>query len=155
WLERQNEIVAWLAAGVPARRILVPVVGGTLAVIGLSVLNRECVVPLWSGELQRNADDPNGDKLRMVSGAYDGNMVLFADGAADPTQRLIAGAHVTLPADGTGGLIHLHCTAIQHRPPNDQGDDNGWYLLGVTPPPQGLCHPQLDYLGPDKYFLHS
>lgn len=155
WQERQNEVVAWLAAGVPARRLLAPVLGGTVAVIGLAIFNREFVVPIWSSELQRNADDPKGDKLRMVAGGYDGNMVLFADGAADPTRQLIADAHVTLPADGTGGLIHLHCMAIQHRPTNDRGDDNGWYLMGVSPPPQGLCHPHLDQLGPDLYFLHS
>src|SRR5262245_36127442 len=52
WLERNNEVMAWLAAGIPGRRLIYPLLAATVGIVGLTVVNRELVIPRCSKYLQ-------------------------------------------------------------------------------------------------------
>src|SRR5262249_26495897 len=45
WLERQNELLGFLASGVSMRRLIVPVAAAVLVLLGLGVANREELIP--------------------------------------------------------------------------------------------------------------
>src|SRR5262249_5636663 len=59
-LHHHNEIVALLAAGVPTRRALMPILFGVAFVVSLGVANREFVLPARSEFLMRPHDDVDG-----------------------------------------------------------------------------------------------
>jgi lipopolysaccharide export system permease protein len=150
WLEHQNEIVPWQAAGVPARRLLYPVLLATLAVTGLSIANREWLVPLCSSFLQRGADDPHGLKQVLVQGGYDSNMIHFEGTAAEPVHGLIRGGRLTFPSSLTGGLLCLQCSEMQFCP-----EAGGWRLQRTSPNNLECPHPALRRIQSGVYFLES
>jgi lipopolysaccharide export system permease protein len=154
WLERQNELVAWLAAGVPARRLLYPVLGATLAVLTLGLANRELLLPHCREGLQRTPDDPFGRKSVLVQGTYDANSVHVGGGVGDPVRQTVEIGRVTLPPRLVGALVHLNCAEMAYRPAS-AAESSGWYLRGTRPESLECSHPCLNWLGPGTYFLHT
>jgi lipopolysaccharide export system permease protein len=154
WLERQNELVAWLAAGVPVRRLLYPILTATLVVVSLTVVNQEWLIPRMGPRLVRAPDDPFGLKPTPAQGAYDANMIHLCGGAASPQRKAIEVGAVTLPPQIMGALVHLSCAEMVYRPASGT-DSSGWYLLGVHPPHVPCPHAALNWLGPGTYFLHT
>src|SRR5262245_13961618 len=45
WVQRNNELLPLLSAGVPTRRVILPVLAGAALLIGMGVLNQEIVIP--------------------------------------------------------------------------------------------------------------
>ena len=66
WLERQNEITPLLAAGVPLRRLLLPIWVMVGAILGIGALNREWLIPRCAPFLLREAEDPLGRRPLLV-----------------------------------------------------------------------------------------
>jgi lipopolysaccharide export system permease protein len=154
WLERQNELFPFLAAGIPMRRLLYPVLAATVGMIGLAVANREWLVPLCSPYLQRSPDNPTGRGPRFVQGAYDANWIHFEGQEAYPDRQMIVKGRITLPAHMLGRLVHLTCVEMFYRPANGR-DSSGWYLMAASPARLDGCHPALNWLRPGVYFLHT
>jgi lipopolysaccharide export system permease protein len=90
-LHRYNEIVALLAAGIPTRRALTPILMGVILMIGLSVANRELVLPANSDFLQRSHDDVDGKNKLPTSFRFDKDGMVASSQEADrDAQRLDA-----------------------------------------------------------------
>jgi lipopolysaccharide export system permease protein len=154
WLERNNEVVGWLAAGVPVRRLTYPILAACVGLAGVSVLNRELLIPPCSPYLQRTAEDPRGLKNVLVQPVYDSEGVHIEGKCAVVERRMIQNAAVTLPASLTGRLIHLRCSEMFYLPDSpDEG--HGWVLRATAPAVIDGRHPSLTYMGPGTYFLHS
>src|SRR4051812_34007944 len=66
WMQRNNELLAMLAAGISTQRVIRPVWVATIAVSLLAVLNQEWVMPRYASELQKTHDD---DGTRMGQGS--------------------------------------------------------------------------------------
>lgn len=154
WMERQNEIVAWLAAGVSVRRLMLPLLAASGLVIGLAVANREIVIPRCAQHLQYAADDPKGTGLRMVHGGYDKNGIHIDGCFADPQRQVISQGRIIIPSNLVGGLVQLTCAEMHYRPPKGKSD-NGWWLTGVEPANWASAAAPLDWYGPGTYFLHT
>jgi lipopolysaccharide export system permease protein len=154
WLERQNELLPLLAAGIPTRRLLYPILLGTLGIMGLALSNREFLIPQYRQYLQRSADDPQGRREQRIDGCYDALLIHYEARAAFPERRMVQHAKVTLPATVMGRLVHLNCQEMFFRPAN-QRDSGGWYLNATTPPRLECASPILDWRGPGRYFLHT
>src|SRR5262245_31808789 len=56
WVQRNNELLPLLSAGVSTRRVLRPVLGSAIAFLTLSVLNQELVIPRITTALLRTHD---------------------------------------------------------------------------------------------------
>jgi lipopolysaccharide export system permease protein len=154
WLERQNEVVGWLASGVPVRRLLYPILAATLVLLGLSTVNQECLIPQIREYLVRTPDDPFGERSTPAQGAYDANSIHLAGGPAHAKRQAVEMGRVTLPPEIMGALVHLSCAEMVYRPASG-ADSSGWYLLGVRPAHVECAHPALNWLGPGTYFLHT
>src|SRR3954469_16150978 len=57
WMQRNNELLAILAAGVSTHRVIRPVWISALIVSGLAVANQELIMPPLGEELQKSHDD--------------------------------------------------------------------------------------------------
>ena len=96
-LRRHNELTPVLAAGIPTRRAIAPILFGVFVVIALGTLNRELVLPYNSEFLQRSHDDVDGVNRLAVGSKIDAdNMLLRAERAFRDGQRLEE-VKVTLP----------------------------------------------------------
>src|SRR3954452_23887538 len=71
WMQRNNEQVPLLSAGVFTRRIVGPVLLCACLMLTLTVLNQEFLLPRISHKLTLQKDDPEGDKDLMVRGQYE------------------------------------------------------------------------------------
>src|SRR5436309_7284675 len=73
WMQRNNELVPLLSAGVSTRRVIRPVLFAATGMLGLTAVNQELIIPRIAADLLRERDDPRGDKDVIVHGAYEPN----------------------------------------------------------------------------------
>jgi len=97
WMQRNNELLPFLSAGVPMRRLLWPVFIGTFSLVLLSVANRELVLPRIAEDLQNPASDPYGRRSRLVGAAYEPNGLLLAGQTAVPSKMANRASICTSP----------------------------------------------------------
>src|SRR5438270_6601391 len=62
WVQRNNELLPLLSAGVPTRRMLCPVMAGASLMVGMGVANQELVIPRVADALLADRGDVNGNK---------------------------------------------------------------------------------------------
>jgi lipopolysaccharide export system permease protein len=96
-LRRHNEIVPILAAGVPARRALTPILFGVLFVVALGTANREIVLPYYSEFLQRSHDDVDGKNQLMVGSRIDVDQMLLRAERGYRERLRLEDVKVTMP----------------------------------------------------------
>ena len=82
WMQKNNELLAMLAAGISAHRIIRPVWVSALLVSGLAVINQELIMPPLGEELQKSHDD-DGLRKVLVQSKYDSQDVLIGGREAD------------------------------------------------------------------------
>lgn len=71
WIQRYNELTALLAAGLPARRVMKPVIFAAIAISLFAAVSREAVIPRISHQLARDPKDLAGDVGRDLQPRYD------------------------------------------------------------------------------------
>ena len=70
WMQRNNEQLAMLAAGVSTHRAIRPVLVSSVIVSFLAMANQEIIMPRFAEELAKSHDD-DGERTVHVSGRYD------------------------------------------------------------------------------------
>jgi lipopolysaccharide export system permease protein len=159
WVQRNNELLPLLSAGVPTRRVVRPVLLSTLAFIGLGVANQEFVIPRIASELGRDRDDPQAKKDVTVQAAYDVNGVHVEGVVAQRADLCIKGFFCTIPEHLAHGLIHLSAREARYVPfdPADPDNTGGWLMTGTTPTElDNWNNPAvLRMIDPGRYFLHT
>lgn len=131
-LHRQNEVVAILAAGVPTRRVLVPILMGACLTIGFGVVNREMILPELSEVLQRMHEDIEADKTLLPSMQIDRDQVLFRATFAEREELRLDMVNVTLPMEVVGTLQEVRCDRAYNEQ-DPQTGNWGWRLVNATP----------------------
>jgi lipopolysaccharide export system permease protein len=161
WMQRTNEILPLLAAGVPMRRILRPVFIGTVSMVLLSVANREFLMPHIAEQLQNPPSDPRGEKVRQAGSAYEPNGILISATLGEKKGMLTTGFSCTAPEKLAGSLVHITAGEARYVPRGPKQPSGGWLLTEATP--GDLPHwsnPVIEVLEPGKpgmgkYFLHT
>lgn len=154
WLEKQNELLPLLAAGVRMRRILLPAWLMTALFIGLGVANRELLIPLFADQITRKAEDPNGTKPMLIQGGFDKNGVHLDGKTAYADRLLIMQGRITFPAEAGGGIDHISCQEMYYRPAGTNLAA-GWWLNGCRPDRLERSRTNLEFVRPGCYFLTS
>src|SRR5437588_9786025 len=72
-VQRNNELLPLLSAGVPTRRVVFPVLACACGLLGAGMANQEFVVSRVGTFLMNDRDDPEGQKDLIVQGAYEPN----------------------------------------------------------------------------------
>jgi lipopolysaccharide export system permease protein len=176
WLQRNNELLAMLAAGVSTQRVIRPVIISALIVSCLAVANQELIIPKYAEDLQKSHDD-DGSRKVFVSGRYDDNWVYLHGSEADRSQQTILSFNATFPVEVFGAIREIEARQARYIPENDTRSPlkRGWLLRGAHlnlpitddqleksvlvklpnakgfPPPVG----DIQDLGGETYFLYS
>lgn len=155
WVQRNNELLAMLAAGISAPRVIKPVMISGAMISALAVMNQELILPRFADELQKFPDD-DGRQMVKVYGRYDSNRVyLHSSGAfADRVTNTIANLNVTFPValfGVTGELSSREAYFIPHDHPTAP-NKGGWLLRSakLTPPNLSGTEPVLVRLDSKK-----
>lgn len=127
-LHRHNEIVALLAAGIPTRRALVPILFGALLVIGLGIANREWALPYLAEPLQRLHEDIEADRVLQPMMNIDKDQVLFRADRAYREDEHLENVNITLPVEIAGVLQEIHCNRAYYQV-DPETKRNGWLLV--------------------------
>jgi lipopolysaccharide export system permease protein len=170
WIQRHNELVALLAAGVSKVRVLVPVIAAAAMIVVGAGLNRELVIPRFRSEMARKPQDLSGNAAREFSPQYDQQTDILIRGKASyAAQQRIDAPSFRLPSDLDYYARQIDAREAFYRPPKD-GVPGGYLLVGVEQPKDLARKPSLaidgrqvivtprdapDWLQPDQCFIVS
>jgi lipopolysaccharide export system permease protein len=159
-VQRNNELLPQLSAGVSTRRIVRPVLLSACAMLALTTLNQELLIPRLGTILALSRDDPNGDRDLMVRSGYEPNQIFIRGDVGIRKELLVRNFHCNIPQSLAGGnIINLNAKEARYIPPDPTGKTytGGWMLTGTQPPK--LDHwENTDILEPivdGKYFLKT
>src|SRR3954462_14396432 len=97
WMQKNNELLAMLAAGVSTQRVIRPVWISALIVSGFAVVNQEFIMPPLGEELQKSHDDAGLRKV-LVYSREDAQGILIHGREADRNSKTVLNFNATLPS---------------------------------------------------------
>lgn len=106
WVQKNNEMLAMLAAGVSTQRIIRPVLISSVLVSSFAIVNQEVVMPRFAEELQKSHDD-DGVYTVPVSSRSDTNGILIVGKEADRTSRTVLPFAATIDRALFGQIYEL------------------------------------------------
>ena len=155
WLQRNNELLPQLSAGVSTRRVVRPVLLSACALVFVNVANQEILIPNLRPVIR---DDPNGEKRMSVQGTFDSNGVHLKGETATRREQCVQKFMCTIPeAVGNGSLVVLQAREARYVPPGEGEYTGGWLLSGTQPAevPGWTRTDILAMIDPGKFFLRS
>jgi lipopolysaccharide export system permease protein len=156
-VQRNNELLPLLSAGVPTRRVVLPVVLGACSALGLSVANQEMIVSQVGLFLLNSRDDPRGEREMVVQGAFEPNGIHIDGKIALRQGLLVKKFHVNIPENLAGNSVNLRAEEARYIPPQEhQPRTGGWLLTNTTPQTlDNVPHEALEMIDPGKFFLKT
>jgi lipopolysaccharide export system permease protein len=133
WMQRNNELLAMLAAGISTQRVIRPVIVSSFIVSMLAVANQELLMPDLAEELMKRHDDDGSSPARVTS-RYDVNGVLITGKEADRRTQTAQDFTVTFPAQLLGSQYVLEAKQARYIPEEALRVPRrgGWLLRGVA-----------------------
>jgi len=169
WLQRHNESVALMAAGVAKLRVMAPIILAAVAVSLLAAANRELVIPRVRHELARDSSDLSGQRARDVLSRWDNETdILIGGKELFVRDQKISQPRFDLPRGLDAYGSSLTADQAFYRPP--EGSRPGGYLLvDIHQPKEIYTSPSLslgsrpviltpqdvDWLEPNECFVAS
>jgi len=157
WMQRNNELLPQLSAGVSTHRAIRPILFGAMLSVVLTPLNTEVIIPSIADRLTVPRDDPELVKPTQVRNAFDASSSEHITGhQAYRREKKIINFEYT--SDPELGVIHLIASEAVYIPENQPKDGHagGWLLYNASPArldtrmPQNLMQPI-----PGRYFLKT
>jgi lipopolysaccharide export system permease protein len=157
WMQRNNELLPLLSAGVSTRRVVRPVFIGACLMLSLSVLNQEFIIPRIGSYLLNDKNDPLGEREMLVQGAFfEPNGIHIGGKVATRQDMIVKSFDVVFPESLAGGLVTLSADKAYYYPPGRSSRGTGWLLVHANPPElEHWNNPVLEMIEPGKYFLHT
>ncbi|HEY7313619.1 MAG TPA: LptF/LptG family permease [Gemmataceae bacterium] len=154
WMQRNNEQVPLLSAGVSTRRIVLPVLLSAFVMLGLTVINQEIIIPRIADKLALERNDPGGEKSIPVRMAFEPNLIHITGETAMRKDRTVKWLQVTIPETVAGTLLHLTAAEARYVPGAGRRR-GGWELVGTRPADVPPIPGILDQRDSGRYFLHT
>lgn len=157
WMQRNNELLPLLSAGVSTRRVLQPVLLAACALVFVNVANQEVLIPIV-GNFRVERGDPGNEKALMVNGTYDSNDVHVCGREAIFKEQCIEEMTCVLPPEAANGqLIHVYAKRAHYIPPGNKPRTGGWLLTDAEPPELFNWNRKdiLEPIVPGQYFLYT
>ena len=155
WMQRNNELLPLLSAGVPTRRAIRPVLIGAALTLLLGPLNQQFLIPEVADQLTTQRNDPDQAKAQALAGAYDASGTHFEGLAGFRKDKRVERMCVTFPESSPSGMLHMTAEEAVFVP--RRGDDpltGGWLLTRATPDSfDGPLPTNLTVLGTGRFFL--
>src|ERR1700722_20195937 len=116
WMQRNNEQVPLLSAGVSTRRIVAPVLGCACVMLSLAGLNQELLLPRVADQLFNERDDPGGAREVSARSHFEPNNIHIEGDKAARKERAVREFRVTIPETLAGQLLHLTAREARYQP---------------------------------------
>lgn len=137
WIQRHNELVALMAAGISRGRVVAPIIAATIVLILFAAGVREGVIPRLADELARQPSDLLGDTARELKPTFDNYTEINLRGkSAYRNERRIALPVFWLPPGLDRYGTQLTAENAYYRPA--QGGRPGGYLFDRVREPKDL-----------------
>ncbi len=154
WMQRNNEQMPLLAAGVSTHRVVRPVIVSACFMLAVAMANQEFLIPYIGQKLTFQRDDPDGVKDMEVRGAYEPNLIHIEGRSASRKGQVIREFRCTIPEEVAGRIIHLTASEAHYVPPGPGPREGGWELSGAVPPDLDTWDRNtLEPIDQGKYFL--
>ena len=154
WMQRNNEQVPLLSAGVSTRRIVLPVLACAWLMLSLTVVNQEVVIPRIAERLMQDRDDPRGEKELLVHGAFEPNLIHIEGDKATRRGQTVREFRCMIPENLAGNMLHLSAKEA-HYLPGDGPHQGKWELTDTTPRDADPIPGILDVCDNGRYCLHT
>jgi lipopolysaccharide export system permease protein len=140
WMQRNNELLAMLSAGISTYRVIRPVLVSAVLVSLFVLANQECVLPQFGDELLKPPDDDGKIKVRVTS-RYDINELLIHGKDGDRASQTIIQFSASLPLAVYDKPVELVARQGRYIPEDDTQSPlrGGWLLRGATLTPSNLA----------------
>jgi lipopolysaccharide export system permease protein len=157
WMQRSNELLPLLSAGVSTHRVVRPILFSASAMMLLSMTNQELIIPRLGTFLLSPRDDPDGEKDLEVHSAFEPNGVHIKGERAMRRGMVVKNFSCLLPESIARNLVHLTARDAYYKPPGEGKHSGGWLLTGTTPAEleAPVSSEVLEVLDSGKYFLHT
>jgi lipopolysaccharide export system permease protein len=161
WVQRNNELVPLLSAGVSTRRVIRPILLSAFLTLGVGQANQELVIPRIAKQLMNERDDSRGEKPVLVQGAYEPNGIHIEGEVGSRAEGLVVRRfYVVIPESLAGSLVNLSAREARYILPGDGRHKGGWLMTETVPaePPElkDWNQPEiLEMIDPGKFFLHT
>src|SRR5438309_692307 len=133
WMQRNNELLPLLSAGVSTRRVVQPVLICAGAMMILASLNQELGLPHIDSFMIENRENPDGAKEVDVKGNYDRYGTLIGAEKAVMKDRLLKNFNAVIPpGPGRHGYTTLQAKVAHYIPESLDDKRSGGYLLEET-----------------------
>jgi lipopolysaccharide export system permease protein len=133
WMQRNNEQLAILAAGISTHRAIRPVLYSSVLVSSLVVINQELIMPRYAEELAKSHDDDGVQKVH-VSSRYDSQGIMMHGYEADRASRSIMPFYATIPRRVLGRIRDVKGDQATYVPVDHPTAPlkGGWLVRGAT-----------------------
>jgi lipopolysaccharide export system permease protein len=167
WVQRNNELLPQLSAGVSTRRVVRPVLIAACAMLTLATLNQELVIPRLGPLLSMQRDDPDGQRDLPVHAGYEPNGICIWGSVAYRKEQMIREFHCNIkPPISPGNITNINAKEARYIPPtpDHKPRTGGWLLTGAVAKPAlttSWQHPEvLEQItasedAPGKFFLYT
>jgi len=168
WVQRNNELLPQLSAGVSTQRVVRPVLGAACAMLTLATFNQELVIPRLAQILSLSRDDPQGAHDMPVHPGYEPNGICIWGNLATTKELLIRDFGCSIkPPIAPGNMLGLQAKEARYIPPtpDDQPRTGGWMLTGTKAPDldnwtrtdkeEAELRKVLEQIAPTRYFLKT
>ena len=147
WIQRHHELTALMAAGIPRRRVVLPVVIAATLVSVVAAVSREAVIPLLAEELSRESSDPGSENGITFRQRYDlQNDFLFRGEQAYANEQRIEKPNFMLRETLDPKKRQLAAESAYWQPAAAH-HPSGYLFAGVTAPQELLTEPTLKLNG--------
>jgi lipopolysaccharide export system permease protein len=137
WMQRNNEQLAMLAAGISTHRAIRPVLVSSVIVSVLVVANQELIMPRLAEDLSKTHDD-DGIRKVHVSSRYDPRKIMIHGNEADRKTESIMPFYSTIPVGVYGKMHEIKAEQATYVPPDHRTAPRkgGWLIRGaiINPP---------------------
>jgi lipopolysaccharide export LptBFGC system permease protein LptF len=133
WMQRNNEHLAILAAGVSTHRAIWPVLISSVIVSTFAIANQELVMPPNAEELAKSHDD-DGQRTVHVSSRYDSRSLQISGADADRASKTVLMIDVVIPVGVFGEMKLLRGKQGTYIPPDHPTAPlkGGWLIRNAT-----------------------
>ncbi len=160
WMQRNNELLPLLSAGVSTRRVVRPVLFCASAMMALAVLNQEFALPNIDVFMLENRQNADGARDSEVKGVFDYKGILISGESAVKKDSMIKKFVAVIPAvPGRNSMTSLQAREAVYIPPHEDDQRSGGWLLKQTkvigqadwPADDDILKP----LGDESFFLKT
>lgn len=157
WLQRNNELLPLLSAGVSTRRVVLPVLFSACGLFSLVVINQELIIARIGNRFMFEKDDPQGEKDVEVQGAYEPNGIHIHGQKGSRRTMIVRDFSCYIPEHVAGTSLHVSAKEARYVPPDTAHRSGGWLMTGTQPARlENWERPDiLEVVDEGKLFLHT